>query len=74
MNYYSVGPEVSRIKFLTSGKIHNKCTAFQLNCNAVHLLWILPEVRKFRQLLKEGLDWTGLELDWSNLANSCRLM
>ena len=30
------------------------------------------------QLLKQGLDWdwtgTGLELDWSNLANSCRLM
>ena len=31
-----------------------------------------------RQLLKQGLDWdwtgTGLELDWSNLANRCRLM
>ena len=30
------------------------------------------------QLLKQGLDWdwtgTGLELDWSNLANNCRLM
>ena len=33
---------------------------------------------KIRQLLKQGLDWdwtgTGLELDWSNLANRCRLM
>ena len=30
------------------------------------------------QLLKQGLDWdwtgTGLELDWSNLANTSRLM
>ena len=30
------------------------------------------------QLLKQGLDWdwtgTGLELDWSNLADTSRLM
>ena len=56
MNYYSVGPEVNRIKFLTSGKIHNKCTAFQLNCNAVHLLWILPDVRKFILFSKNGKE------------------
>ena len=41
-------------------------------------LWFCFLLHSIWQLLKQGLDWdwtgTGLELDWSNLANSCKLM
>ena len=52
---------------------------YNLVYNSIHIcLFILSYyiVSLLGQLLKQGLDWdwtgTGLELDWSNLANSCR--
>ena len=50
-----------------------------LECaRVVEVLFRLTDGSIPGQLLKQGLDWdwtgTGLELDWSNLANNCRLM